>query len=108
MCLPLSPLFPRGLEAPGARARTLASLHARTAEAEEAALGYLLACYRFDRYRSNPAAKAALVGPEGVDTALLEHMAAGEYLTRDLINTPAGDLGPAELEAAARCVEINQ
>ena len=29
VCLPLSPLFPRGPEAPGARARTLASLHAR-------------------------------------------------------------------------------
>ena len=27
-------------------------------------------------------------------------MAAGEFLTRDLINTPASDMGPAELEAA--------
>jgi leucyl aminopeptidase len=30
----------------------------------------------------------------------LQAMASGEYLTRDLINTPASDLGPAELEAA--------
>ena len=74
------------------------------AEAEEAALGYLLACYRFDRYKSNPAAKAALVGPEGVDTALLEHMAAGECLTRDLINSPTSDMGPEQLEAAARAL----
>lgn len=72
------------------------------AELQEAALGYLLACYRFDRYKAAPAAKAALVGPEGVDTTLLEHMAAGEFLTRDLINTPTSDMGPDQLEAAAR------
>ncbi len=29
-------------------------------------------------------------------------MAEGEFLTRDLINTPAQDMGPAELEQAAR------
>ncbi len=71
-------------------------------ELHEAALGYLLALYRFDRYKSRPAAQAALVGPEGVDTTLLEHVAAGEFLTRDLINTPASDMGPDALEAAMR------
>jgi leucyl aminopeptidase len=72
------------------------------AEREEAALGWLLGGYRFDRYR--PTRKAAelprLVCPEGVDGAKLEAMAAGEALTRDLINTPAQDMGPEELEAA--------
>jgi leucyl aminopeptidase len=40
------------------------------------------------------------VCPEGLDAARLVAMAKGEALTRDLINTPAEDMGPAELEAA--------
>jgi leucyl aminopeptidase len=71
-------------------------------ELHETALGYLLGLYRFDRYKPRPAASAALVGPEGVDTTLQEHIAAGEYLTRDLINTPTSDMGPGALEAAMR------
>lgn len=69
------------------------------AEAEEAALGWLLQAYSFGRYR---AAKppAALLKPATPDTARLLAMAEGEYLTRDLINTPAADMGPQELEAA--------
>ena len=72
------------------------------AQRDEAALGWLLAQYRFDRYRPGKAAEpqARLVAPEGVDTARLCAMAEGEFLTRDLINTPASDLGPEELEAA--------
>ncbi len=67
---------------------------------DEAALGWLLAQYRFDRYRKAASSEAALVLPEGCDGARLLAMAAGEYLTRDLINTPAQDMGPDELEAA--------
>jgi len=73
-------------------------------EGEEVALGYLLSLYRFDRYRLQTAAKARLVAPEGVDVARLERIAAGEALTRDLINTPAEDMGPDALEAAARAL----
>lgn len=71
------------------------------AEKTEAALGWLLAQYRFDHYRPDAKAPelAALKCPEGCDPALLCAMAEGEFLTRDLINTPAADLGPAELEA---------
>ncbi|WP_149141850.1 leucyl aminopeptidase family protein [Gemmobacter caeruleus] len=69
--------------------------------ADEAALGWLLAQYRFDRYKpASTAVQPALKCPEGVDAARLLAMAEGEYLTRDLINTPAQDMGPAELEAA--------
>jgi len=69
---------------------------------DEAALGWLLAPYRFDRYRPGQTvpAPALLKAPAGVDTARLLAMAAGEYLTRDLVNTPANDLGPQELEGA--------
>jgi leucyl aminopeptidase len=41
-----------------------------------------------------------LLVPDGLDTTRLLAMAEGEFLTRDLINTPASDMGPAELEAA--------
>ncbi|MDZ7909890.1 MAG: leucyl aminopeptidase family protein [Gemmobacter sp.] len=66
----------------------------------EAALGWLLAQYRFDRYRPAPAILPGLKCPDGVNEAQIRAMAAGEFLTRDLINTPAADMGPAELETA--------
>lgn len=72
------------------------------ADLNEAALGWLLAGYVFGRYAMVSALKAMLVAPEGVDAERLERIAAGEALTRDLINTPANDMGPDELEAAAR------
>ncbi|MBI1418802.1 MAG: leucyl aminopeptidase family protein [Limimaricola sp.] len=68
----------------------------------EAVLGWLLDSYRFDRYRKQDAARAELAAPEGIDAKQILALAEGEYLTRDLINTPAGDMGPAELETAAR------
>ncbi len=70
-------------------------------ELEEAALGWLLAGYRFGRYADAPKPKAALVAPEGVDSDRLLKIAQAEALTRDLINTPASDMGPGKLEKAA-------
>ena len=71
----------------------------------EAALGALLAQYRFDRYRKPqdgvPVSVVPVsVVPDGVDAARLLAMAQGEFLTRDLINTPASDMGPEELQVA--------
>ncbi len=66
----------------------------------EAALGSLLAQYRFDRYRSPKEVKPVTLMPDGIDVARLMAMAEGEFLTRDLINTPAADMGPEELQAA--------
>lgn len=71
-------------------------------ELHEAALGWLLAGYCFDRYKSRPRPLVRLKAPDGVDALRLEAIAAGEVLTRDLINTPASDMGPDELEDAAR------
>ena len=74
-------------------------------EAEEVeALGWLMSHYAFDRYRKQGTAKARLIAPEGVDAARLEAIAAGEALTRDLVNTPAADMGPAALEVA--CTDL--
>jgi len=68
----------------------------------EAALGWLLSGYRFDRYRPGrkPPTRPRLVCPQGLDPARLIAMAEAEALTRDLINTPAEDMGPDALEAA--------
>ena len=70
--------------------------------AETFALGWLLGSYRFMRYADGAQARAQLVAPAGVDAARVEAIAAGECLTRDLINTPTPDMGPEHLEAAAR------
>ena len=70
--------------------------------AETECLGWLLQGYRFDRYASAPAWDRGLVAPDGVDAARVEALAAGEALTRDLINTPASDMAPDALEQAAR------
>jgi leucyl aminopeptidase len=73
---------------------------------DEAVLAWLLAQYRFDRYRPGRTAPALprLRCPDGADAARLMAMAEGEALTRDLINTPAEDMGPAELAAAAQAL----
>ena len=74
------------------------------ADLDEAALGWLLAGYVFDRFASASPPKARLAAPVGVDAARLERIAAGEALVRDLINTPSSHMGPAELEEAARAL----
>jgi leucyl aminopeptidase len=71
-----------------------------------AVLGWLLGQYRFDRYKKERPNKGPrlLLTPEpaGIEDAV--RLADATFLVRDLVNTPAGDLGPAELEAAARVV----
>ena len=71
-------------------------------DARLAALAFALGAYRFARYRTAEAPKARLVLPESADGDDLTRLAAGVTLARDLINTPANDMGPAELEEAAR------
>ena len=65
-----------------------------------AALGFLLSSYRFTRYRQGDAAAARLCAPAGVDAPRLERIAEAVAMGRDLINTPANDLGPDALEGA--------
>ena len=70
-----------------------------------AALGWLLAQHRFNRYKSKPApergARVLLTSdPARVDETI--RLADATALVRDLVDTPAADLGPAELEAAVR------
>jgi len=72
-------------------------------EAERAALGWALGSYRFDRYKSDADGGKAtgLVWPRRADRAAVARAAEALFLARDLINTPAADMGPAELAEAA-------
>ncbi len=71
---------------------------------EQETLGWLLASYSFGRYRASTTEQPTLVAPAGVDAARITALAEAEFLTRDLINTPASDMGPEELESAARAL----
>jgi leucyl aminopeptidase len=66
------------------------------------ALAFALGSYRFTRYRKSDANSAQLALPEGVDARALCRTVEAVFLVRDLINTPTNDMGPAELEDAAR------
>ncbi|MEQ8598503.1 MAG: leucyl aminopeptidase family protein [Devosia sp.] len=66
-----------------------------------AAIAFRLGAYRFETYRTAPPAPR-LVLPEAADAGEVERQVAAASLTRDLVNTPANDLGPDALEARAR------
>lgn len=72
------------------------------ATAESAALGWRLGAYEFDRYKASAASAAVLRMPESIDAGKVAAFADATILVRDLINTPANDLGPGALADAAR------
>ena len=75
------------------------------AGATAAATGWALGGYRFERYKSTKARKLpTLVWPARADKARANAMAESISMVRDLINTPAEDMGPSELAAAARAL----
>ena len=71
---------------------------------EDAALGWLLGSYRFEKFKAADRAAARLVAPEGGDLAKIRRFARGAALARDLVNRPTSDLGPEALEAEIRVV----
>ncbi len=71
-----------------------------------AVLAFLLGAYRFEKYRDNPVRQVRLVVPEDVDAREVSRLAEAVGLGRDLINTPANDLGPQELADAAHTLAI--
>ncbi len=71
--------------------------------AEAAAIAWGLGAYRFRRYKSGDAEPVPrLEIPPGVARDRVLAIVEAVWRARDLINTPAEDLGPAELEAAVR------
>jgi leucyl aminopeptidase len=65
-------------------------------------LALVLGGYVFTRYGKKPGKALRFALPPGSDGAYLRRIAEGIFLTRDLVNTPTSDMGPAELEEAAR------
>jgi leucyl aminopeptidase len=72
--------------------------------ATDVATGFLLGGYTFGRYKDVKVPKARLMWPGMADRGVAEAIARGVCLARDLINTPANDLGPEELCGAVRAV----
>ncbi len=70
-------------------------------DASYAALGFRLGAYRFDRYKAGKAAPE-LVLPKGADAAEVERLTVSAFLARDLVNTPANDLGPDAFDREIR------
>lgn len=68
------------------------------------ALGWALGSYAFTRYKARKHPPARLVWPETADRGEVARLARGLYLARDLVNTPAETMGPAELAEAAAMV----
>ena len=73
---------------------------------ELSAVAWGLGAYRYRRYRQseNDAAPPRLVMPEGTDADTVRSIVEAVWFGRDLINTPPSDMGPDELEAAARAL----
>ena len=67
-----------------------------------ATLAFALGCYRFGRYRKTEAPNVRLVPPDQIDVADIGRVAEAVTLARDLINTPANDMGPEQLAQAAQ------
>jgi leucyl aminopeptidase len=78
--------------------------------ATRAALGWALGTYVFSRYRKPKSGGfATLAWPVGANRAAVERASEATFLVRNLINTPASDMGPAELqEAAARLARTHR
>src|SRR6187431_3556283 len=70
--------------------------------ATQLTLGWEYGSYRFTRYRKTLAEVPALVAPAGTDLEYVRLASEALSEARDLINTPANDLGPAELGEAVQ------
>jgi leucyl aminopeptidase len=72
------------------------------AAATRFAIGWALGSYSFTRYRKAPRAASELIWPREADRGHVERTARASDLVRDLVNTPAEEMGPSELARAAK------
>ena len=78
-------------------------LEAQADDAGKAALSFLLGAYVFDRYKAKPDRdRVRLVAPEGLDAVGALRIASACALAREMIDTPAADMGPLQIETIAR------
>lgn len=94
------PVLATGLAAAGVAPGRYA-LAGTYGEPTRAALAFALGAYRFDRYRTAKE-RPELDLPDGADAAEVARLRDAAFLARDLINTPANDLGPEAFEREAR------
>jgi leucyl aminopeptidase len=66
------------------------------------ALSWALGTYQFSRYKKSPKSAAQLLLQPSQEVTRAIEMADAIALTRDLVNTPTEDMGPAHLSQAAR------
>ncbi len=71
---------------------------------KRAALGFALGSYQFTRYRRAKREPARLLAPLGQYLDEVAALVAATTRTRDLVNTPTEDMGPADLAAAAQAI----
>lgn len=72
---------------------------------QQAALGWGLGFYQFSKYKKETQPRVAkLILNKLVDEAFVTQQLESIYLSRDLINTPAEDMGPDQLEKAVQNV----
>jgi leucyl aminopeptidase len=73
-------------------------------DATQLCLGFAYGAYRFDRYRPAKCEPASVEAPPNADIRFVALASESLRMARDWINTPAQDLGPAQLAAAARAL----
>jgi leucyl aminopeptidase len=73
-------------------------------DAARVALGFALGSYQFGRYRKPRREPARLLAPLGQYLDEIAALAQATTRTRDLVNTPTEDMGPAELGDVARAI----
>ena len=67
---------------------------------ENAHLAWILSTYCFDRYKKKSLLSAKLKASKEINTTRILIEAEGDFITRDLVNTPTNDMGPDALEKA--------
>lgn len=68
------------------------------------AVAWALGAYAFTRYKPRKKTPPRLALPEGADAGEARNIAEAIWFARDLVNTPANDMSPQKLHAAAESV----
>ncbi|MBV8660040.1 MAG: leucyl aminopeptidase family protein [Burkholderiales bacterium] len=72
--------------------------------ATNAQLGWALNSYAFTTYKARSKTPATLIAPHKADQGKVSRLSEAISLSRDLINTPAQDMGPEHLAATAEAI----
>lgn len=71
-------------------------------------MGWGLSAYEFDQYKAKKSGEVpTLLWPAKADKKRVKAYLESMFIVRDLINAPANDMGPVELEKAAKAIAQN-